>query len=141
MSFRGLHSTDELLEMFRDSFPGASEARLNREFLRPNRRVAQIVSGTVGQHGQSEPVQVSLKDRMVDLFELWMVAVAAELGVTIHFVDTWFYHLRDGQVHCGTNVLRHPVRSGTTRSYDLPDHPFRGQSFEFEEGERIRAGA
>jgi hypothetical protein len=27
------------------------------------------------------------------------------LGHTVHFVDTWYYHIRLGEIHCGTNIL------------------------------------
>lgn len=141
-TFRGLNSAAELIEMFRDSFPGANDAALERAIMRPNRNVVSVISGRGGQPVQSyyEPVRLRLNDGMVDLFELWMTAVVDHLGVTLHFVDTWFYHLRDGQVHCGTNTLRSPVQTGRLRSYDLPDQPFRGSTIEFEEGEQIRAG-
>ena len=139
-TFRGLNSAGELIEMFRDSFPGASDARLERALLGRNGTAVRSISGTLGGSFFSDPVQFRINDRMVDLFELWMAAVADELGVRLHFVDTWFYHLRDGQVHCGTNTLRRPAQTGRPRSYDLPDQPFRGGStVEFEVGEQIRA--
>jgi len=43
-----------------------------------------------------------------DLMEL---NIADKLsGFTIHFVDDWnTYHLREGEVHCGTNAKRLPI--------------------------------
>lgn len=29
-------------------------------------------------------------------------------GLTVHFIDDWEYHIRQGEVHCGTNVIRRP---------------------------------
>ena len=142
LSFRGLHSDAELIEMFRDSFPGASDARLRREIVSRNRDVSGTISGSGrGGHMVSDAMQVRLHDRMVDLFELWMVAIAAELGVTIHFVDTWFYHLRDGQVHCGTNVLRTTAHGSRPAAWDVADTIFRGRNIQFQEGERVEAGS
>lgn len=76
---------------------------------------------------------------MVDLFELWMVEIADERGVRIHFVDTWFYHLRDGQAHCGTNVLRSTAPGGRPPAYDVADQPFRGSILNFEDDDIIEA--
>lgn len=27
-------------------------------------------------------------------------------GEDIVFIDSWYYHIRNGEIHCGTNVLR-----------------------------------
>lgn len=36
--------------------------------------------------------------------------VAAKLGLKIHFLDDVLYHEKWGDIHCGTNVFRHPNR-------------------------------
>ena len=64
---------------------------------------------------------------MVELFELWMAAIAEHLGVRLRFVDSWFYHVRLGEIHCGTNVLRRTAARGLAgrNTWDAPDHRFR----------------
>jgi hypothetical protein len=49
----------------------------------------------------------------VDLFEAAILAVTDELGLTVAWIDSWFYHLRHGEIHCGTNVLRAPPKLKT----------------------------
>jgi hypothetical protein len=44
----------------------------------------------------------------VDLFEAYIQLVVNALGLSIDWVDTWFYHVHFGGIHCGTNVLRVP---------------------------------
>lgn len=45
--FRGLNSDEVLIEMFRGSFPGANDARLQREIVTPTRRQREL-SATPG---------------------------------------------------------------------------------------------
>jgi hypothetical protein len=53
--------------------------------------------------------KVWIPEDNVDLFEAYMVAVLSRIGLTVHFIDDWdYYHRMDGEVHCGTNVLRTP---------------------------------
>ncbi len=42
----------------------------------------------------------------VDLFEAYIQVRLEALGLTVHFVDSWYYHIRLGEIHCGTNALR-----------------------------------
>jgi protein-arginine deiminase len=46
----------------------------------------------------------------VDLFEQDLRRRLSGLGLTLTFVDDWdTYHVRLGEVHCGTNTLRRPA--------------------------------
>jgi hypothetical protein len=51
-----------------------------------------------------------------------MLSVLKPLGLTVHFIDSWYYHIRDGGVHCGTNAMREPpelkVKERWWDSYD-----------------------
>lgn len=47
-----------------------------------------------------------IPEQTVDLFELYTTAVLGELGLRVHFIDTWYYHVRHGGLHCGTNAIR-----------------------------------
>jgi hypothetical protein len=42
----------------------------------------------------------------VDVFELQAQALLESLGLQVHWVDSWYYHVHGGGIHCGTNVLR-----------------------------------
>lgn len=47
-----------------------------------------------------------IPEKKVDLFEAWTEAVADRIGYRVRWVETWYYHVRLGSIHCGTNVLR-----------------------------------
>jgi protein-arginine deiminase len=43
----------------------------------------------------------------VDIFQKALADVLTDLGLTPHFIDDWNeYHMKCGEVHCGTNTLR-----------------------------------
>ena len=125
-SYGGMTTRDDVVAAFKDSFPGASEAELDQHLIRPNGR-------RFDSNGQLKDTfsQIVVNDDMVDLFELWTAAVAEEIGAQLHFVDTWAYHLGDGQIHCGTNVLRRARRIGSIDAWDAPDHEFRASVVTF----------
>lgn len=52
---------------------------------------------------------LTIPERSVDLFEALTWAHLAALGNTVRFVDSWYYHVRSGEIHCGTQVLRRPA--------------------------------
>lgn len=129
-SYGGLQTMDDVKDMFKDSFPGANDAELERRIIQPNRR-------RFDSHGylRDDHSVIRFDDGMVDLFELFIAAVAAEIGVRLHFVDSWYYHLGEGQIHCATNVLRKPRQRGIAVPdvWDAPDHGFRTTIFDFAE--------
>jgi hypothetical protein len=99
--FGGLRNRNDVIELFKDSFPGATARELERQIILPN-------AGNFNRAGVlRRPIsQFRITDQMADLFELITVAISETAQVEPHFVDTWFYHVRYGQVHCGTNALR-----------------------------------
>lgn len=52
--------------------------------------------------------RVWIPEKTVDLLEAYMLSVLKPLGLTVHFIDDWFYHAGSGEVHCGTNAMREP---------------------------------
>jgi len=130
-SYGGMVTEQDVIEAFRDSFPGAGSSELERRIVQPHRRHFDT-NGYLRRDFTFGLFRI--EDGMVDLFELYVAAVAADLGVRLHFVDSWDYHLLDGQIHCGTNVLRGPPprRAGTPNVWDAPDHGFRTLDFEDE---------
>jgi hypothetical protein len=120
--------------MFRDSFPGTDDAELERRLIAPNARRFDS-SGLL----REDFTRLVVADGMVDLFELWTAAVIEGTGATLHFVDTWSYHLGDGQIHCGTNVLRRPRRLGIN-VWDAPDVEFRAARVLIADGDTAATG-
>lgn len=51
-------------------------------------------------------IKVAIPEGTVDLFELYTQLVIESLGVKVQWVDSWYYHVHSGGIHCGTNVLR-----------------------------------
>jgi hypothetical protein len=49
-----------------------------------------------------------IPENTVDLFEAYTQIVVESLGLRVCWVDSWFYHVRLGEIHCGTNVIRRP---------------------------------
>ena len=50
----------------------------------------------------------AIPEPTVDLFQAYADTVLTALGVTVHWVNSWYYHTRFGELHCGTNVIRRP---------------------------------
>jgi hypothetical protein len=57
-----------------------------------------------------------------DIFEN---AIRSNLpGHTIKFVDDWdVYHSHEGEIHCGSNVIRTPINNWWEKLPDLPKNP------------------
>lgn len=66
----------------------------------------------------------------VDLFEAYLRSVLEPLGLRLHFIDDWYYHINMGNTHCGTNTARRPLeRDGALRWWD-DYHPERDLDYE-----------
>jgi hypothetical protein len=50
--------------------------------------------------------RIVIPEDTADVFELYTQALMESLGLTVHWVDSWYYHTHKGGIHCGTNVLR-----------------------------------
>jgi hypothetical protein len=113
---RGLLTKEDIIEQFRDSFPGASDTELERRIIRPN-------STHFHSDGRLKDGwrKFEIEDDMLDLFETWMELVAAEIDAPISWIDSWHYHVHSGGIHCGTNVLRIPRRRSLPNTWDTAD--------------------
>jgi hypothetical protein len=49
---------------------------------------------------------IEIPEDTVDVFELQTQALLESLGMQVHWVDSWYYHVHGGGIHCATNVLR-----------------------------------
>jgi hypothetical protein len=109
---RNLNSPDDLVEQFRDSFPGVSREDIKKRIVNANRGNFDGVGRWKDEEGALKFV---IADDMLDLFETYVELVAAELDVPLFWIDAWHYHVHLGGLHCGTNILRLP------RPRSLPD--------------------
>lgn len=126
--YDGLETEDQVIAQFKDSFPGDDDTELRRKIIRPNRRHFDAQGRLRNGWRRFE-----LAETTVDVFETYIQAVAAELDVPVSWIDSWFYHVHSGGIHCGTNVLRIPTRSSTLpRVWDADDVVY-GSPMEFEE--------
>lgn len=50
--------------------------------------------------------RIIIPENTVDIFQLYAHLMLTSLGAKVHWVDSWYYHVHDGGIHCGTNVLR-----------------------------------
>ena len=82
--YDGLETLDQVIDQFRDSFPGADDATLRRLIFDPNRRHFDASGRLLA--GWRRFVIV---DDMIDLFEASLLAVADELAVPVHWIDSW----------------------------------------------------
>ena len=130
--YDGLETEAQVIEQFRDSFPGADGPTLRRRIIDPNRAHFDA-RGRIRDGWR----RFEIVDDMVDIFETYIHAVAAELDVPIFWIDSWFYHVHAGGIHCGTNVLRTPARASTLPNvWNVPDLEYGGPAtIEFEEDE------
>lgn len=103
--FAGLTTIDNVASLFEDGFPGVAHAEVVRRILADNRRnftpAGQLRDGWR---------RFVIHENMIDLFEVYIHLVVKALGLRLHWVDSWFYHVNFGGIHCGTNVLREPER-------------------------------
>ncbi|HNX75760.1 MAG TPA: protein-arginine deiminase family protein [Candidatus Rifleibacterium sp.] len=51
-----------------------------------------------------------IPDPKIKAFSDYIDRVAGKVGLVAHFIDDMPYHTLQGEIHCGTNVLRHPNR-------------------------------
>lgn len=115
--YEGLETEDQVIAQFRDSFPGADERELRRRIITPNRRHFDA-RGRLRDGWR----RLEIAEDMVDLFELWIQAVATEIDAPLTWIDSWYYHVNAGGIHCGTNLLRRPDRArGLPNVWDVPD--------------------
>lgn len=130
--YAGLETEEQVLAQFRDSFPGATARQLRQRIIEPNHHHFDARRRLRDGWRRFE-----IAETMVDTFEVYIQAVAAELDVPLFWIDSWFYHVHAGGIHCGTNVLRTTSRSSTLPNvWSVADLEYNGQPLEIE-GEEI----
>ena len=53
-----------------------------------------------------EWTRVEIPEDTADVFEVITHALLEGLGLTVRWIDSWYYHTHSGGIHCGTNVIR-----------------------------------
>jgi Protein-arginine deiminase (PAD) len=103
--YDGIKNLDDVVKAFKDGFPGVPDATIGQRIQQANRANFEG-TGTL----REGPRKFTIPEGTVDLFEAYTQLVLASLGLTVHWIDSWFYHVIFGGIHCGTNVLREPPR-------------------------------
>ena len=89
-----------------------AELDVDHQFFARN-KTAILNANKRGLFGTGEALRkgwnrVVIPEPTVDLFQAYADVVLSGLGLTVHWVDSWYYHIRFGELHCGTNVIRRP---------------------------------
>ncbi|MGN6665117.1 MAG: protein-arginine deiminase family protein [Solirubrobacterales bacterium] len=95
------HTLAEIAAEFADGFVGASREEVEEKIRRANRSAFDS-SGEL----RSGWRKLTIPEKTVDLFQAYTHALLDAQGLKPVWVDSWFYHVRVGEIHCGTNVLR-----------------------------------
>jgi hypothetical protein len=111
----GGNDAARLADAFLDGFPNGKAADVRTAIIRAN-------PGAFLPNGDLRPGwrKLTIPERTVDVFEAWTDAVASSLGLRVEWVDAWYYHVRLGSIHCGTNVIRRPTTTLSSPWWRLP---------------------
>lgn len=102
----------DVAAQFADGFPGQTIEQVERRIRRVNRSSFRR-NGDLRPNSQSYNWRgVDIPENTVDIFQAYIHIVLESLGLRVHWIDTWYYHLRHGEIHCGTNVIRRPPTRG-----------------------------
>jgi hypothetical protein len=98
-------SPEELAELAELRADLARARQAMDEFI-ASREAAPAEFAAGGQRLRDGWRQLVIPENTVDLFQAYTALVLEPLGVAVDWVDSWYYHVRFGCIHCGTNVLR-----------------------------------
>lgn len=95
-----------LADIFRDGFPGVTPDEIAKRIIQAN---PSAFRGADLRNGWQK---LAIPEETVDLFELYIVLAIQSIGLEVRFVDSWYYHVNHGEIHCGTNAIRTPITRG-----------------------------
>jgi hypothetical protein len=101
--FGEMTNVRHVAKQFKDGFPGLSMNEIEERIYRANR--AHFTRSRALRSGWHKLI---IPENTVDLFEAYTQIVVESLGLRVYWIDSWFYHVRLGEIHCGTNVIRRP---------------------------------
>jgi hypothetical protein len=93
---------------FEDGFHGVSQQQVAQKIMAANPGHFDGNGDLLQTGTYHEWHRIIIPEGMVDLFEACVEVVAARLKVKVQWIDSWFYHVRAGEIHCGTNVIHVP---------------------------------
>ena len=111
--FSGIDNARDVAQYFLDGFPNQSVEKVTDAIRKANLRHFDG-NGRLRDGWRL----LTIPENTVDLFELWTQLAADVLNLDLHWVDSWYYHVRYGEIHCGTKVLRQPSRRRKTRWWE-----------------------
>jgi len=103
-SFGRMESVTHIAKKFKDGFPENTVEEVVTLIRDANRGLFHA-NGNI----KSGWREITIPENTIDLFEAYTQIVMEHLGQHVHWVDSWFYHVRLGEIHCGTNVIRKPT--------------------------------
>jgi hypothetical protein len=106
--FPGISNAADVAQLFRDGFPGANLGDVEQQIRQANRQHFDA-------NGSLRPGwrRLLIPENTVDLFQAYTQMVVESLNLRVQWVDSWYYHVRFGEIHCGTNVIRRPAQAQT----------------------------
>ncbi len=114
-----IRTLSELAAQFADGFPGRTPAEVEQAIRLANRSAFQR-NGDIAAHPSLYNWRhLNIPENTVDVFQAYIQIVVESLGLTVHWVDSWYYHVRHGEIHCGTNVIRRPPTRGVPDWWDV----------------------
>ncbi|MCI0447130.1 protein-arginine deiminase domain-containing protein [bacterium] len=98
---------DWLAEQFKDGFFPETDLNVIKRRIRsaPGNSNKFLSNGNL----KTGWFKIEIPENKVDLFEAHTQIMLEGTGLIIDWVDSWYYHVRSGGIHCGTNVVRTPV--------------------------------
>lgn len=108
---------DWLAEQFADGF----FPEIDMDAIKERIRTAGRNRGKFLANGDLRPgwQEIVIPENKVDVFEAYTHIILEGTGLKIKWVDSWYYHLRGGGIHCGTNVIRTPVTTQKSAWWNL----------------------
>lgn len=122
----GESDLDDIAGAFADGFPGVPRAKVAKAIRDANRG---RFSG-IDRLDEKEWQRIAIPEATVDLFEVFSDALLFSRGLQIHWIDTWFYHLHVGELHCGSNVVRSPHPRARRRWWETEPASTQIQAYE-----------
>jgi hypothetical protein len=98
-----LATLDDIAEEFADGFPQTMKKdEIAKKIKAANPGAFNPITGEL----KAGLRKIKIPEKTVDVFQAYGHALLTSLGLKVRWIDTWFYHVRAGEIHCGTNVLR-----------------------------------
>jgi hypothetical protein len=96
-----------IASQFKDGFPDMKDEEIREAILATNKHHFAGLNPTDELPDLKDGWRrLSIPEGRVDLFEAFIQMRLESIGLKVHFVDSWYYHIRFGEIHCGTNVVR-----------------------------------